>query len=219
MVRDQELKLSKRRRHSITVRAAEVQLSEVFKAAKHSGQSIDLRAFLVQRIDSLVPLRCGVPHLADSFANEQEILRIDVACLDEATGLPKQHPRWMLGESAFSRAGTHCKAMTPLERVDASLPGLYQLGAGGTAVGQSWLSGSAVSCPGRISPSEPHWEELWRSTAGSIRGGAAPLINGQPDKRRLEEWRGGAVFPPTFYKITKNTVHLDRCLFFEIAIH
>ena len=32
-------------------------------------------------------LRCSFPHLADSFANEQEVLGIDVACLDEAPGL------------------------------------------------------------------------------------------------------------------------------------
>jgi hypothetical protein len=41
----------------------------------------DLRAFFIQRIDRLVHLRCGFLHLADSFANEQEILGIDVACL------------------------------------------------------------------------------------------------------------------------------------------
>ena len=57
------------------------------------------------------------------------------------------------------------------------------------------------------------------STASSLHCGAPPLINGQPNKCRLEEWRGDAVFPPAFYKITKNTVHLDECLFFEVAIH
>src|SRR5580765_7645734 len=33
----------------------------------------DLRAFYVQCVDGLVHLRCGVPHLADSFAREQEV--------------------------------------------------------------------------------------------------------------------------------------------------
>lgn len=53
----------------------------------------------------------------------------------------------------------------------------------------------------------------------SLHGGAPPLINGQPNKCRSEQWRGETVFQPAFYKIAKNTVHLDRRLFFEIAIH
>src|SRR5246127_5873937 len=47
----------------------------------------DFPAFSVQGVDGLMHLRCGFPHLADSFANEQEVLGIDVACLYEATGL------------------------------------------------------------------------------------------------------------------------------------
>src|ERR1700719_3972001 len=47
----------------------------------------DFRTFSVQDVDGLMHLRCGFPHLADSFANEQEVLGIDVACLYEATGL------------------------------------------------------------------------------------------------------------------------------------
>ena len=47
----------------------------------------DFRAFSVQGVDGLMHLRCGFPHLADSFANEQEVLWIDVACLYEAAGL------------------------------------------------------------------------------------------------------------------------------------
>src|SRR6478736_6253470 len=47
----------------------------------------DFRTFSVQGVDGLMHLRCGFPHLADSFANEQEVLGIDVACLYEATGL------------------------------------------------------------------------------------------------------------------------------------
>src|SRR5579859_2252638 len=45
----------------------------------------DFRAFFVQGAEGLMHLRCGFPHLADSFADEQQILRIDVACLYEAT--------------------------------------------------------------------------------------------------------------------------------------
>src|SRR5579862_9967005 len=56
-------------------------------------------------------------------------------------------------------------------------------------------------------------------TASSLRGGAPPLINGQHNKCRLEEWRGNAVFRPTFYEIPKNTVHFDGCLFFSVTIH
>src|SRR6266705_2014108 len=47
----------------------------------------DFRAFSVQGVDGLIHLRCGFPHLADAFADEQEVLGIDVACLYEATGL------------------------------------------------------------------------------------------------------------------------------------
>src|SRR6202140_1958960 len=47
----------------------------------------DFRTFSVQGVDGLMHLRGGFPHLADSFANEQEVLGIDVACLYEATGL------------------------------------------------------------------------------------------------------------------------------------
>ena len=47
----------------------------------------DLRAFSVQCVDGLMHLWCGFPHLADSFADEQEVLGIDVACLYEVTGL------------------------------------------------------------------------------------------------------------------------------------
>src|SRR6266446_1621258 len=47
----------------------------------------DLRAFSVQGIDGLMHLRRDFPHLADSLADEQEVLGIDVACLYEATGL------------------------------------------------------------------------------------------------------------------------------------
>src|ERR1700747_3736401 len=47
----------------------------------------DFRTFSIQGVDGLMHLRCGFPHLADSFANEQEVLGIDVACSYEATGL------------------------------------------------------------------------------------------------------------------------------------
>src|SRR6266481_9860812 len=47
----------------------------------------DFRTFSVQGFDGLMHLRCSFPHLAYPFANEQEILGIDVACLYEATGL------------------------------------------------------------------------------------------------------------------------------------
>src|ERR1700757_2257155 len=47
----------------------------------------DFRTFPVQGVDGLMHLRCGFPHLADSFADEQQILGIDVACLYEATSL------------------------------------------------------------------------------------------------------------------------------------
>src|ERR1700739_3996914 len=46
----------------------------------------DFRTFSVQGVDGLMHLRCGFPHLADSFANEQKVLGIDVACLYEAPG-------------------------------------------------------------------------------------------------------------------------------------
>src|ERR1700758_3025612 len=47
----------------------------------------DFRAFFIQGAEGLMHLRCGFPPLADSFADEQQILGIDVACLYEATGL------------------------------------------------------------------------------------------------------------------------------------
>src|ERR1700730_2817832 len=47
----------------------------------------DFRAFFIQGAEGLMHLRYGFPHLADSFANEQQVLGIDVACLYEATGL------------------------------------------------------------------------------------------------------------------------------------
>src|SRR6202162_3160314 len=47
----------------------------------------DFRTFFVQGVEGLMHLRYGFPHLADSFANEQEVLGIDVACLYKATGL------------------------------------------------------------------------------------------------------------------------------------
>src|SRR5260370_3194494 len=47
----------------------------------------DFRAFFIQGAEGLMHLRCGFPHLADSFANEQQIVGIDVACLYEATCL------------------------------------------------------------------------------------------------------------------------------------
>src|SRR3984957_11246578 len=47
----------------------------------------DFRAFLIQGAEGLMHLRCGFPHLSDSFADEQQILGIDVPCLYEATGL------------------------------------------------------------------------------------------------------------------------------------
>src|SRR6202162_6611109 len=45
------------------------------------------RSFSAEGVDGLMHLRCGFPPLADSSANEQELLGIDVACLYEATGL------------------------------------------------------------------------------------------------------------------------------------
>src|ERR1700759_5717731 len=47
----------------------------------------DFPTFCVQAVDGLMQLRYGFPHLADSFANEQEVLGIDVTCLYEAAGL------------------------------------------------------------------------------------------------------------------------------------
>src|SRR5882672_3185123 len=47
----------------------------------------DFRAFFIQGAEGLMHLRCGFPHLAYSFADEQQILGIDVACLYEATRL------------------------------------------------------------------------------------------------------------------------------------
>ena len=47
----------------------------------------DFRAFFIHGADGLMYLRCGFPHLAYSFADEQQILGIDVACLYEATRL------------------------------------------------------------------------------------------------------------------------------------
>src|SRR6201988_3580973 len=47
----------------------------------------DFRAFLIQSTEDLMQLGCGFPPLAYSFADEQQILGIDVACLYEATRL------------------------------------------------------------------------------------------------------------------------------------
>src|ERR1700746_1670908 len=47
----------------------------------------DFRAFFIQGAEGLMHLRCGSPHLAYSFADAQQILGIDVACLYEATRL------------------------------------------------------------------------------------------------------------------------------------
>src|ERR1700756_1843446 len=47
----------------------------------------DFRTFSVQGVDGLLHLRCGFPHLANSFANEQEVLGIEVARFYEATRL------------------------------------------------------------------------------------------------------------------------------------
>jgi hypothetical protein len=47
----------------------------------------DFRAFFIQGADGLMHLRCGFPHLAYSFADEQQILGIDVAYLYEGTCL------------------------------------------------------------------------------------------------------------------------------------
>src|SRR5690242_21031229 len=47
----------------------------------------DFRAFFIQSAEGLMHLRCGVPHLPYSCADEQQILGIDVACLYEATRL------------------------------------------------------------------------------------------------------------------------------------
>src|SRR3984893_5451130 len=48
---------------------------------------VDVRAFAVQSLDGFIRLRCGLPHLADSLSGEQEVIRIDVARLNEAAGL------------------------------------------------------------------------------------------------------------------------------------
>src|ERR1700739_2861266 len=47
----------------------------------------DFRAFFIQAAEGLMHLRYGFPHFADSFADEQQIRGIDVACLYEATRL------------------------------------------------------------------------------------------------------------------------------------
>src|SRR6201986_1154007 len=47
----------------------------------------DFRAFFIQGAEGLMHLRCGFAHLADSLADEQQILGIDVACLYEGTRL------------------------------------------------------------------------------------------------------------------------------------
>src|SRR3984893_4856607 len=47
----------------------------------------DFRAFFIQCAEGLLHLRCGIPHFADSLADEQQILGIDVACLYECTRL------------------------------------------------------------------------------------------------------------------------------------
>ena len=57
--------------------------------------AVDLRAFVVQRLDSLIRLGRGFAHLADSLADKQEIFGIDMASLNETAGL--------LGTSAWIR--------------------------------------------------------------------------------------------------------------------
>jgi hypothetical protein len=57
------------------------------------------------------------------------------------------------------------------------------------------------------------------STAGSFHACAPLLINGQTNECRLDDWRGDTVFPPAFLKITKNRIHFNACLVFEVAIH
>src|ERR1700758_4155302 len=47
----------------------------------------DFRAFFIQGAEGPMHLRRGFPHFAYSFADEQQILGIDVACLYEATRL------------------------------------------------------------------------------------------------------------------------------------
>src|SRR5260221_9800662 len=47
----------------------------------------DFCAFFIQGAEGLMHLRYCFPHLAYSFADEQQILGIDVACLYEATRL------------------------------------------------------------------------------------------------------------------------------------
>src|SRR6266481_1273959 len=47
----------------------------------------DFRAFFIQGAEGLMHFRCGLPHLAYSLADEQQILGIDVACPYEATRL------------------------------------------------------------------------------------------------------------------------------------
>src|SRR5260370_42577534 len=47
----------------------------------------DFRAFFIQGAEGLMHPRCCFAHLADSFADEQQILGIDVACLYEPTCL------------------------------------------------------------------------------------------------------------------------------------
>src|SRR3984957_8842577 len=49
---------------------------------------VNLRAFIVQGLDGLKHLRCGLPDLTHSASGEQKVVRIDVALLDEAAGLP-----------------------------------------------------------------------------------------------------------------------------------
>src|SRR5260370_36639348 len=57
--------------------------------------AVDRRTFVVEGLDSLVGFGWGFPHLEDPRANEQEVIRIDVACLNEAARL--------LGTSAWVR--------------------------------------------------------------------------------------------------------------------
>src|ERR1700726_4939931 len=47
----------------------------------------DFRAFFIQGAEGLMHLRYGFPHLAYSFADEQQVLGIDVDYWYEATGL------------------------------------------------------------------------------------------------------------------------------------
>jgi hypothetical protein len=77
----------------------------------------------------------------------------------------------------------------------------------------TWIGFYLVSCiSGYLLPPCGQFYKL--STTGTLRAAPPPLINGQTNECRLDDWRGDAAFPPAFYKITKNSVHFDGCLFF-----